>query len=819
MVVAMRPSREAIHVRLPSWFPSVVLALALLLGGAGRSVAQVPAPAAPGPPPQEEPRAIPLAEIAVQADEVAAYLAEVVATAAPSREIQALEAGLPARRARIQESRDDTARRLDLEPPLAILDGLASSWQAVSAELRTSIDTATRSATQLQQEVDRLGALRDTWTRARGDAAAAQAPAVVLGRIDEIRMALSSTKAHLESRLGALTVLQHRLSQELTRCEQVLARIAQVRIERFERLTVRNGLPIWSARLWTGAAEQRSKAWREGLETFDRIAGRVARGQAGRLPIHAALSLALLALVYRARRFVRGRVAPADAATLGAVFDRPISAAVVLALFTGSLIYRQELWPFLYLTGLVAVVPVLRLMQPLVGRAATPGLYAFGALFLVDRLRLLIATATLLDQVAYVVEMLAATLLMAWLRATRRLPAFSGQETASQRATVAATLLVGAFAAAFVAGALGYMHLAHLIGGGALGSSYAALAISGAARVLSDLTVLALRVRPLRLLRVVQLRSVLIQQRALVAIRWAGTIAWVLASLKSFRVLPYLEGIVGQVLALPLGWGAVRPELGDVLAFAVSVWAAFLAARLTRFVLEEDVFPRVHLARGLPLALSRVVQYAIVMVGLSLATVALGVDFAKLTILLGALGVGVGFGLQSVVGDVAAGLILLIERSVRVGDAVRVGEVEGEMRAIGLRSSMIRTWGGAEVIVPNGELVSHTVTNWTFSDRRCRVEVAIGVVHGTDPAQVTELLLAVARAHPQVQAIPAPVALFRSVGENGLLFELRCWIDDFNLVLVVPSELTAMVHRALAEAGIAVALPQRAVRVTTAPPP
>src|SRR5262245_21852742 len=211
----MQPSRDAIHV-IPS--PRLVsvawsLGLALLLGGAGNSDAQ--APAVPSAPKYEESRGIPVAEIAVQADEVMAYLGEVDAAATSSREIQALESSLPARRARIQENRDDTARRLDRDPPLAVLDGLASSWQAVCTELRTYIDTATRSATQLQQEVDRLAALRETWTRARGDAASAQAPSVVLDRIDEIRKAISSTKARLESRLGALTVLQHRVSQEL----------------------------------------------------------------------------------------------------------------------------------------------------------------------------------------------------------------------------------------------------------------------------------------------------------------------------------------------------------------------------------------------------------------------------------------------------------------------------------------------------------------------------------------------------------------------------------------------------------------------------
>lgn len=787
------------------------LALALVLAVAGRASAQAPVAAGPAP---EAPSPIPLVEIAVRADEVTSLLAEIDAASAPTRQVRAIESDLPARRARLQENREDTLRRLDVDPPLALLEGLAANWQAACANLRRSIDTVTGSATSLQRDAEELASLRETWARARNDAAGGQAPPVVLGRIDEIRTAISATKARLEARLAALAVLQHRLSQELTRCDQTLGRIVHARGELFERLVVRNGLPVWRAHLWTGAAGQLADGWRAGVDALDRIARRVTGGQAGRLPLHTALFLALLVLLYRARGLLRRRGASVDGATLGAVFERPISAAVVLAVFTGSLVYYQDPWPFLYLAGLVAVVPVLRLMRPLVDRAAAPGLYVFGALFVFDELRLLIATTPLLEQVAYLIEMLMATLLVTWLRATRRLPTFAGREGASHRTTVFSAALLVAFGTAFVTGALGYMHLARLIGAGALGSSYAALVIAVTVRAFRDLTVHALRARPLRLLRVVQRHRESIERRALGALRWVGTIAWVAASLRAFAILDQVEAFLARLLALSFGWGAVHVSFGDLLAFGVAVWAAFAIARLTRFVLEDDVFPRMRLERGLPLALSSVAQYAIVIVGLSLALVALGVDFTKLTIVLGALGVGVGFGLQSVVSDVAAGLILLIERSVRIGDYVRVGDIEGEVQAIGVRSSTVRTWSGGEVIVPNAELVSHKVTNWTFSDRRSRIEIPVGVAHGTVPDRVSHLLLDVARAHPRVEAIPAPMVLFQSVGESALLFELRCWVADFDVFLVVRSELTAAVYRALDEARIPLAVPQRAVRVT-----
>ena len=795
----------------------LVLALAIVTPALG----QTPPPHAPAP--AEEPSPIPLAEIAVRADELSTLLIEVEAAAAPTRDVQLIEDRLPALRTRLQASLADTQKRLDAGAPLTLLDRLDASWQATRRQIRTWSDTVTRRATDLQQDVERLVSLRETWARSRTDARSAGAPDLVLSRIDEMQKAISTTKARLEVRLAALLVLQHRISQELVRCEQILARIAEARAELFTQLTTRNGLSIWNPALWSGAVREVGAAGQEASSTLDRIAERLIRSQTGRLPLLVAVFLGLAALLYQARGRIRAAGGTAEAATVSVIFEHPISTALILTTVVGMLFYTEEVALYLFVAGLIGVVPVLRLMRPLVSGPVSPALYALGALFVVDQLRVLISTATQLDQAVYLLEMLASILLILWLRAAWRTSGVS--VSTLPRAKMGTAVLLLAFATAFTAGALGYMHLARMIGTGALGASYAGLVMAVAVRAGRDLVAYALRVRPLRLLRAVQLHRPLIEYRVAGLLGWAGTVGWIVSALSAFGVLDRVTAGASAALGLGIGWGAARASVADVLAFVLAVWLSVKVARLTRFILYEDVFSRVRLAKGVPQTLASVVQYGIVIVGFSLALVALGIDFSKLTILLGALGVGVGFGLQNVVSNVASGLVLLFERTVRIGDAIHIvgegGEVEGEVQAIGVRATTVRIWEGAEVIVPNADMVSQMVTNWTLSDRRSRLSVWVSVVHGTDPDHVSRLMIEAAHAHPRVLATPAPVVLFRSLTKGVLLFELRCWTDDYDSGVITRSELTVSIYRALESAGIAISLPPRAVRLTMegGPPP
>jgi len=267
------------------------------------------------------------------------------------------------------------------------------------------------------------------------------------------------------------------------------------------------------------------------------------------------------------------------------------------------------------------------------------------------------------------------------------------------------------------------------------------------------------------------------------------------------------------MLAAQWGWGAIRISLSDVVVFGLTIWLAFVAAAALRLVLAEDVFPRVRMARGVPLALSVVIQYAVIFGGFTLALAALGMDLTKLTILASAFGVGAGLGLQTVVNNFASGLILLFERPIHLGDVVQVAGIGGEVRHIGVRATLVRTADGAEVFVPNSLLIAQSVTNWTYSDLRRRIVLPVRVAYGATPQRVTELLTAIGARHPQVSGDPAAAAVFMGFGENSLDFEPRAWTDRFGDAETIQSQLADSVYAALNEARIDLPVPRRDVRL------
>jgi small-conductance mechanosensitive channel len=170
--------------------------------------------------------------------------------------------------------------------------------------------------------------------------------------------------------------------------------------------------------------------------------------------------------------------------------------------------------------------------------------------------------------------------------------------------------------------------------------------------------------------------------------------------------------------------------------------------------------------------------------------------------------VGIGFGLQNIVNNFVSGLVLAFERPIQVGDVIQMGSVSGHVRKIGLRSSTIRVFDGSEVIVPNANLISNEVTNWTLSDRLRRLELSVGVEYGTDPRQMLEILERVAKEHPDVQEHPAPVPLFVGFGDSSLDFLIRFWTARADFPSVT-SDIAVEVNAALKEADISIPFPQR----------
>jgi small-conductance mechanosensitive channel len=276
-----------------------------------------------------------------------------------------------------------------------------------------------------------------------------------------------------------------------------------------------------------------------------------------------------------------------------------------------------------------------------------------------------------------------------------------------------------------------------------------------------------------------------------------------------------LPGAIVGLLSLGFNLGSQRISLGLVIIAAGILYVSFFASWIIQKLLTDQVLARRRVEAGVQVAIAKLVHYVLIFIGFVVALLALGFEFTKLTIILSALGVGIGFGLQGIVNNFVSGLILLFERPVRVGDYIEFSSNTAlssnwaEIKKIGLRATTVQTFDQADVIIPNADLVANQVINWTLSNRLVRLIIPVGVAYGSDISLVMETLMASAKQNSDVAEEPAPQVLFLNFGESSLEFELRVWVLDADNRLVVSSAIHQEIDRRFREAKIEIAFPQR----------
>jgi small-conductance mechanosensitive channel len=259
--------------------------------------------------------------------------------------------------------------------------------------------------------------------------------------------------------------------------------------------------------------------------------------------------------------------------------------------------------------------------------------------------------------------------------------------------------------------------------------------------------------------------------------------------------------------------GPVNITIGRILLGVLVVYIAVLVSWLVRNIVQSEIGGRWDFDRGVGDSISKLLHYLLITAGFFAALAVLGVQLRNFAIVAGALGIGIGFGLQNVVNNFVSGLILLFERPVRVGDTVVVGGEWGTVTKIGLRSTIMMTFDQSEMIVPNADLVSEKVVNWTLTNPSARVIMEVGVAYGTDIATVMRIMRESGSAHESVLADPAPEALFAGFGDSSLDFELRVWVREIRRRLEVRSVVLTEIERRFREEGIEIPFPQRDLHV------
>jgi small-conductance mechanosensitive channel len=781
------------------------LSISLVLLAAAASAQQTPPPeqAVPAPP-----GPYPLAEVTLRAEETRSELREVARRVAPSPAVGTLTERLPANQRLVSDAARRTRQLLRQQAPsLRLLGDLEREWRTRQESAETWHQLLTRRAAALDAEAARLAVLRERWQATR--TAAEEAPgSPALPVIDGVLTAIDEVGQTVRERARALTEPRRRVQAASETIATAIEQVAEARGRHRGNLLTRDAPAVWNlrpARDIAGVREQIREDFErdvEALRAYLELHGD---------PVlqHLVLFLAVLvAAVLLRRRAGRWSEDPAlsDAAV---VFRYPVSVALLVALTLDETFHPFAPSLLSELVGAALLIPAVRLLPALIDRGGRPLVYGLAAFYVLAMARELLDAAPFLPRLIFTVETLAAGGLVLWLLKPSRLESLPSAVRLPRALAIGMRLLLLLIVVALLANLVGYVAFASLLGTGMLGSVYAAVILYGGYRVFRVFLALALRSRVASGLRSVRVGRASIERVGGRVIGIAATLGWLGSTLEAFSIRQNVVQAARAVLGTPATLGSVSISLGDVLAFGVTIWAAFLASRAIRFVLEEEVFPRVVLRRGIPNAISSSVRYGVLFVGFLFAASAAGFDMSRVTLLAGAFGVGIGFGLQNVVNNFVSGLILLFERPIQVGDTIELGGVLGDVRQIGIRASTVRTVDGAEVIVPNGNLISDSVVNWTLSDRRRRVTVSVGVEYGTDPARVIEILDRVAQEEPSVLDDPPPLALFEGFGDSSLDFQLRCWIPRFEEGFVLRSALATRIYAALNEAGIGIPFPQR----------
>jgi len=249
--------------------------------------------------------------------------------------------------------------------------------------------------------------------------------------------------------------------------------------------------------------------------------------------------------------------------------------------------------------------------------------------------------------------------------------------------------------------------------------------------------------------------------------------------------------------------------ISHLVVAVLSILFSLIVSAVVRSLLRRRVFKRFQLDEGLEYALLKFVHYLILVIGVYMGLKSINLPLGALVGLFAVIGVGIGFGLQNLASNFTSGLILLLERPVKVGDRLELDDVWGDVIRINLRTTVIQTPDDIAIIVPNSKLLEENVTNYSFGNPRIRIHVPVGIAYGSDVDKATDIMIRAAKDHNLVMDAPAPKTWFREFGDSSLNFELLAWIPSAQRKFDVISDLNTAIDRGFREAGVEIPFPQR----------
>ncbi|HHH72361.1 MAG TPA: mechanosensitive ion channel [Sulfuricurvum sp.] len=729
----------------------------------------------------------------------------------PSKEVADTEAALPAYIEALEAMRSKIADSGLHDVSIKALTRGLEQAQVYADELDGYEKTLQGEIDVHKHAIEKLKAVEDIWVATLQNAVSENAPEAIVERINKTLVNIALVRDTAKRSYDKVLTFMDMAVAEHQKLETVMKEARQTRIDLESRLFVRDSEPLFDAlvqsRFDAGAfLVAVGRTLNDIKQTFFAFY----KNNRDSFALHLVATLFILSVMlylYFKERHGMLFIKYDDKIRGSLSFVRsPVAATVVLSVLIIAAIYPERPAAVSYLNVLTALVALLcilyRSADAVLLRYAglLAALYAIGGLFnqvigYEAEIRLIWFVLTVVMMLSLFTIFRPGGLLESyqpkrWLKLVLRL----------------GPLAIFLLAVSLVANLFGYYHLSHKLSNATLISMTIFMAFGVVAMVLGGLITMFVRRRSLESKHLLESYALQIENNLKFIVNGFLVLYWLYLVFNQFEISRFAQEYFTQLMAMSWQVGDVTISVGSLVDFIVVLVLTTFLTRFVRITLDLELFSRYEFPRGVPTAIQMMIRYLIIGVGILLALSVLGIRMSDLSLLAGALGVGIGFGLRNIMANFVSGLLMIFERPVQLGDVIEVDKVFGDVQRIGVRATTIKTYDGSEVIVPNADFITKEVINWTLSSKLRRIKMAYKVAFGNDPKGVIEIIKDVLLKHSDVKSDPEPKVLFEGYGDYYLEFTVYFWVED--RLLDIKSETAIDIYEALSEAGVRMPVPQ-----------
>ena len=686
---------------------------------------------------------------------------------------------------------------------LRIIESLENEWEGYKTKMHSWQLEISEHAHLLESFQDTLLIRNKTWEKTLAIAKEKEAPNAIIKRIISAQDSIAAYSQSFKEISIEMLHIQENIMAGLAKVDEVIDHLQLANLDFKGKLFALNSPPIWKWETEKSTIDFYAET-KANFADQERIVEIFFKDHLTEFLFHSLSFIFLILLFVFLKRKYLGTSMPGDDIRLKMAIitiKKPIFAALTIGVVLSLFFYKDSPDIINYALVFIILIPTLYFFPRFVEIRNMKIVFFLIALYYLDKFQEMIVVDELLNRVLQLFKSVSVLFILYSTYKTQISNRATDNKGWQSIVKAIAPILFVLIIISFIANIFGAYHLSELLIEGVLTSSLFAIIFMVTGVVASSLLVISLRSKYVSSLKVFSEDNLKFESRITNLIYLFAAILWMKIMLKSFQLLDVVLGWYNAFVDLYWKVGSVTISVGGVISFFFILFITFLLARLIKELINDHIIPVKKSAKGLPNAFSMVFRYMIVSLGVYIAMAAVGINLSEFGLMAGALGVGLGFGLQNILHNLVSGLIVSFERPIHVGDTVEVANLMGIVTEIGVRSSKIRTYEGSEVILPNGDLLSKQVINWTLSDHKRRLEIKVRSSFDANPHEVLDILNLVLNANESILKEPGPLCLFEGYGDSALNFRVLFWVP-LNIGLTTKSQVALSIYDKLKEKNI-----------------